>query len=111
MTSVKSHKLLDDVVDFFVDAIIEKFQRRHFKMQTSESRVKNIHFTISKNKALQFSTNRRTFELLTKPVDVIYQYHSRRYRFFRRNHYSYTKFVSRTRYKYYHFVISRYDYF
>lgn len=50
MTSVKNHKLLDEVADSFVDAIIEKFHRRHFKMQTSESKVKNIHFTISKNK-------------------------------------------------------------
>lgn len=50
MTSVKNHKLLDEVADSFVDAIIEKFQRRHFKMETSESKVKNIHFTISKNK-------------------------------------------------------------
>ena len=50
MLSASNQRLLDETVDSFVDAIIEKFQRRHFKMQTSESKVKNIHFTISKNK-------------------------------------------------------------
>ena len=38
--------LMDKIIDPFLDAMAEEFPRKHFRLSTSESRFKNIHFTI-----------------------------------------------------------------
>ena len=76
-------KLVDEAVDSFVDMMSKKFSRRDFKLIISESRVKNINFTIFKNR-FYFSLMQvdELFECLNKTVDVVYQYYSRKSSFF-----------------------------
>lgn len=76
-------KLVDEAVDSFVDMMSKKFSRRDFKLIISESRVKNINFTIFKNR-FYFSLMQvdELFECLNKTVDVVNQYYSRKSSFF-----------------------------
>ena len=68
--------------------------KRFFKLGTSESRVKNIHFTVSKNRGYFFLNQvDELFECLNKTVDVIYQYCSHTSKVFCRTYYPYIKFV------------------
>ena len=43
--------VLDKIVDDFVDNIVEYFTRRKFYVSISESKLKNIQFTIKKKKS------------------------------------------------------------
>ena len=104
-------KLVDEAVDSFVDMMTKKFSRRDFKLIISESRVKNINFTIFKNR-FYFSLMQvdELFECLNKTVDVVYQYYSRKSSFFVILNIHvlnfYRKLLINTPY---HFVIFRYD--
>lgn len=112
MRSASNQGLLYESIKYFVDAVTEKFSRHDFKLRPSESRMKNIHFTITKNRGyFIFKQVAGIFELLNKTVEIVYQYCVRRSIFFRRTYYPYIKFLSETRCKYYHFAIFRYDYF
>ena len=75
LRSSNQQKLVDKAVDCFIDIMNKKFSRRDFKLRTSESRVKNLHFKISKNRSnLSLKQVHGLFECLNKVVDVAYQY-------------------------------------
>ena len=42
----QSKSIVDKIINSFLDAMAEEFPRKHFRLRTSESRFKNIHFTI-----------------------------------------------------------------
>lgn len=85
MRSASNQGLLYESIKYFVDAVTEKFSRHNFKLRPSESRVKNIRFTITKNRGyFIFKQVVEIFELLNKTVEIVYQYCIRRSIFFHR---------------------------
>lgn len=92
--SSNQQKLVDEAVVLFVEMMCQKFSRGDFKLGTSESRVKNIYFTVSKNRDYLFLKQvDKLFECLNKTVDVIYQYYSHTSKVFCRTYYPYIQFV------------------
>ena len=75
LRSGNQQKVVDKAVGCFIDIMNKKFSRGDFKLRTSESRVKNLHFKISKNRSnLPLKQVHGLFECLNKVVDVAYQY-------------------------------------
>ena len=61
--------VLDKIVDDFVDNIVEYFTRRKFYVSISESKLKNIQFTVKKKiTILSSSQQEQLFETLNKNV-------------------------------------------